>query len=53
MDGKLGNTSVAFSDWHGFMRNTYSNLYPFKALFDDEYDQMFVELYSTQETEPS
>ena len=27
-------------DWHGYMSNTYSNLYPFKAPFDDEYDAM-------------
>jgi hypothetical protein len=33
------------------MSDTYTSLSPFKALFDDEYDRMFVELYSTQETE--
>jgi hypothetical protein len=42
---------MTFWDGHGHMSNTYSNLYAFKALFDDEYDQMFVDLYSTQETE--
>jgi hypothetical protein len=51
MGGKLRGTSMAFWDWHGFISNTYSNLYPFKALFDVEYDQMFVDLYSAQELE--
>ncbi len=48
MDGKLGSTSMAFWDWHGVMSNTYSNLYPFKVLFDDAYDAIFAELYSAQ-----
>ena len=26
MDGKLGSTSMAFWDWHGYMSSTYSNL---------------------------
>jgi hypothetical protein len=33
------------------MNNTYSNPYPFEALFDDQYDAMFADLYSTQESE--
>jgi hypothetical protein len=53
MDGKLGSTSMDFWDWYGFMSNTYSNLYAFKTLFDDEYDATFADLYSTQEIEPS
>ena len=28
------------------MRNTYAGFYPFKALFDGDYDQMYVDLYS-------
>ncbi len=44
---------MAFWDWHGFMNNTYSNVYPFDALFDDEYDAMFIELYSARESDPS
>jgi hypothetical protein len=35
-------------DWHGYISNTYASFYPFKALFDDEYDEMFTELYSAQ-----
>lgn len=48
MDGKLGSTSMGLWDWHGYMTNTYRSFYPFKALFDDEYDQMFVDLYFAQ-----
>ncbi len=48
MDEKLGSTSMDLWDWHCYMSNTYSNLYPFKALFDDEYDAMFAEIYSAQ-----
>ena len=45
MDGKLWDYVRAFWDWHGYMSNTYANLYPFNALFDDEYDAMFTDLY--------
>ena len=51
MDGKLGSTSMAFWDWHGYMSSTYSNLYPLSSLFDDEYDAMFADLYSTRKSE--
>jgi hypothetical protein len=51
MDGKLGNTSMRVSDWHGYMSKTYTSMYPFKALFDDEYDAMFADLFSAQQTE--
>ncbi len=53
MDGKLGNNSFSVWDWHGYMSNTYTSMYPFKALFDDEYDAMFADLYSAQESEGS
>jgi hypothetical protein len=48
MDGKLGSQPMSHWDWHGYMSNTYTKLYPFKALFDDEYDAMFSDLYSAQ-----
>jgi hypothetical protein len=32
MDGTLKSRSMSFWDWHGYMSNTFSNLYPFKAL---------------------
>ena len=48
---KVGSSSMRFWDWHGSMSNTYTDCSPFKALFDDEYDRMFVELNSAQETE--
>jgi hypothetical protein len=50
MDGKLGSASMDFWDWHGYMSNTYTSFHPFKALFDDEYDAMFADLYSAQES---
>jgi hypothetical protein len=50
-EGKLGNTSMSLWDSHGYVSNTYTSLYPFKALFDDEYDPMFADLYSAQESE--
>jgi len=53
MEGKLGSQPMSHWDWHGYMSNTYSNLYPFNALFNDEYDAMFTDLYSAQESEPS
>ena len=53
MEGKLGSQPMSHWDWHGYMSNTYSNLYPFKALFDDEYDGMFAELYSPQSQNPA
>lgn len=48
MDGKFGSQPMSHWDWHGYMSNAYSTLYPFNALFDDEYDAMFTELYSAQ-----
>jgi hypothetical protein len=48
MDGKLGATSMGIWDWHGYMSKTYTSMYPFKALFDEEYDAMFADLYSAQ-----
>ena len=42
---------MEFWNWHGYMSKTYSNRYPFNALFDEEYDAMFTDLYSDQETE--
>jgi hypothetical protein len=48
MDGKLGSTSMDFWDWHGYVTNTYASMYPFKALFDDEYDAIFVDPQSAQ-----
>jgi hypothetical protein len=53
MDGKLSNPSMGFWDWHGYMSNAYTSMYPFKALFDDEYDAMFAGLYSAQESQVS
>jgi hypothetical protein len=51
MDGKLGSKPMSFWDWHGYMSSSYASRYPFKALFDDEYDAMFADLYSAQESE--
>ena len=44
MEGKLGSTSMTFWDWHGYMSNAFSNVYPLQALFDDEYDATFIQL---------
>jgi hypothetical protein len=51
MDGKLGQSAIGMWDWHGYMSNTYTSMYPFKALFDDEYHAIFADLYSAQESE--
>jgi hypothetical protein len=50
LNGKLANNSFSSWDWHGYMSKTYTSMYPFNALFDDEYEAMFADLYSAQES---
>jgi hypothetical protein len=51
MDGKLGSQPMSHWDWHGYMSSTHLSLYPFKALFDAEYEAMFADLYAVQDSE--
>jgi hypothetical protein len=48
MEGKLNNPVKREWDWHGYMTNQYPKSFPAKRLFDDQYDEMFADLYAAQ-----
>jgi len=48
IEGKVNSAEMRHWDWHGYMTNRYSKSFPAKRLFQDEYDEMFSELFRTQ-----
>lgn len=49
MEGKLNDPDKRRWDWHGYMTDQYRTLFPAKRLFDKEYDEMFADLFATQD----
>lgn len=49
MEGKLGSPEMRRWDWHGYMIDRYPKSFPAKRLFDDEYDEMFADLFAAQQ----
>src|SRR5438046_183008 len=47
MEGKLKDKEMRSWDWHAYMTNKYQS-FRAKRLFDKEYDEMFVNLFSAQ-----
>ena len=48
IEGKLSSPEMRQWDWHAYMTKSYPELFPAKRLFQDEYDEMFSELFRSQ-----
>jgi hypothetical protein len=48
MEGKLTSEEMRQWDWHGYMTNRYPHSFPAKKLFEQEYEEMFSDLYRAQ-----
>jgi len=49
MEGKLTSEEMLQWDWHGYMTNRYPKSFPAKKLFENDYHEMFSDLYRAQE----
>jgi hypothetical protein len=48
IEGKLSSREMRQWDWHAYMTKSYPNSFPAKRLFQEEYDEMFSELFRAQ-----
>jgi hypothetical protein len=48
IEGKLSSPEMRQWDWHAYMTKTYPKSFPAERLFQDEYDEMFSDLYRAQ-----
>ncbi len=48
IEGKLSSQEMRQWDWHAYMTKSYPDSFPAKRLFQDEYDEMFSELFRAQ-----
>ncbi len=48
IEGKLTSPEMNQWDWHAYMMKSYPKTFPAKKLFQNEYDEMFLDLYRAQ-----
>jgi hypothetical protein len=48
IEGKLSSQEMSQWDWHAYMTKSYPKSFPARRLFQEEYDEMFSELFRAQ-----